>query len=36
MHTAYVVYSPGLLDDLPYTPEAVARLSGFARLVGRG
>ncbi|MGK3951480.1 TM0106 family RecB-like putative nuclease [Microbacterium sp. I2] len=36
MHTAYVVYSPGLLDDLPYTPEGVARLSGFARLVGRG
>lgn len=33
-HTAYVVYSPGLLDDLPYTPEGVARLSGFARLVG--
>lgn len=36
MHTAYVLYSPGLLDDLPYTPEGVARLSGFARLVGRG
>ncbi len=36
MHTAYLVYSPGLLDDLPYTPEGVARLSGFARLVGRG
>ena len=36
MHTAYVVYSPGLLDDLPYTPEGVARLSGFARLVGAG
>jgi len=36
MHTAFVVYSPGLLDDLPYTPEGVARLSGFARLVGRG
>jgi uncharacterized protein len=34
MHTAYVVYSPGLLDDLPHTPEGVARLSGFARLVG--
>ncbi|WP_203580159.1 TM0106 family RecB-like putative nuclease [Microbacterium hibisci] len=34
MHTAYLVYSPGLLDDLPYTPEGVARLSGFARLVG--
>ncbi|MCC2031351.1 TM0106 family RecB-like putative nuclease [Microbacterium allomyrinae] len=36
MHTAYLVYSPGLLDDLPYTPEGVARLSGFARLVGHG
>ncbi|WP_439592768.1 TM0106 family RecB-like putative nuclease [Microbacterium sp.] len=34
MHTAYLVYSPGLLDDLPYTAEGVARLSGFARLVG--
>ena len=34
MHTAYIVYSPGLLDDLPRTPEGVARLSGFARLVG--
>ncbi|SIT67747.1 bifunctional RecB family nuclease/DEAD/DEAH box helicase [Microbacterium sp. RU33B] len=33
-HTACIVYSPGLLDDLPYTPEGVARLSGFARLVG--
>ncbi|QIG39704.1 TM0106 family RecB-like putative nuclease [Microbacterium sp. 4R-513] len=32
-HTAYVVYAPGLLDDLPRTPEGVARLSGFARLV---
>jgi uncharacterized protein len=31
---AYLVYSPGLLDDLPHTPEGVARLSGFARLVG--
>ncbi len=30
---AYLVYSPGLLDDLPHTPEGVARLSGFARLV---
>jgi uncharacterized protein len=36
MHTAYLVHSPWLLDDLPYTPEGVARLSGFARLVGRG
>ncbi|GAA1997770.1 TM0106 family RecB-like putative nuclease [Microbacterium pumilum] len=35
-HTAYLVHSPGLLDDLPRTPEGVARLSGFARLVGRG
>ncbi|CAN5614305.1 TM0106 family RecB-like putative nuclease [soil metagenome] len=34
MHTAYLISSPGLLDDLPYTPEGVARLSGFARLVG--
>lgn len=34
MHTAYIVYSTGLLDDLPRTPEGVARLSAFARLVG--
>ncbi len=34
MHTAYIVFSPGVLDDLPRTPEGVARLSGFARLVG--
>ena len=33
-HAAYLVYSPGLLDDLPRTPEGVARLSAFARLVG--
>ena len=33
-HTAYLVSSPGLLDDLPHTPEGVVRLSGFARLVG--
>ncbi|GAA5026033.1 TM0106 family RecB-like putative nuclease [Microbacterium fluvii] len=33
-HAAYLVHSPGLLDDLPYTPEGVARLSAFARLVG--
>ncbi|MBF4562021.1 TM0106 family RecB-like putative nuclease [Microbacterium sp. VKM Ac-2870] len=32
-HTAYVVYSTGLLDDLPRTPDGVARLSAFARLV---
>jgi predicted RecB family nuclease len=31
---AYLLYSPGLLDDLPRTPEGVARLSAFARLVG--
>lgn len=35
-HTAYLVHSPGLLDDLPRTPEGVARLSAFARLVGAG
>lgn len=35
MHTAYVVYGTGLLDDLPHTPEGVVRLSAFARLVGR-
>lgn len=35
-HTAYLVYSPALLDDLPWTPEGVARLSGFARLVQAG
>jgi len=33
-HTAYVVYGTGLLDDLPRTPDGVARLSAFARLVG--
>ncbi len=33
-YAAYVLYSPGLLDDLPRTPEGVARLSAFARLVG--
>lgn len=32
MHTAYLVSSPGLLDDLPRTPDGVARLSGFVRL----
>lgn len=31
---AYLVYSPGLLDDLPHTPDGVVRLSAFARLVG--
>lgn len=35
-HTAYIVYAHGLLDGLPPTPEAVARLSAFARLVGAG
>ncbi|WOQ70047.1 TM0106 family RecB-like putative nuclease [Microbacterium limosum] len=33
---AYLVHSPGLLDDLPHTPEGVARLSAFSRLVGGG
>ncbi len=33
MQVAYLVYSPGLLDDLPRTPEGVTRLSAFARLV---
>ncbi|WP_308491783.1 TM0106 family RecB-like putative nuclease [Microbacterium terrisoli] len=31
---AYLVYAPGLLDDLPHTPDGVVRLSAFARLVG--
>ncbi|WP_460796978.1 TM0106 family RecB-like putative nuclease [Microbacterium sp. GXF0217] len=31
---AYLVHSPALLDDLPWTVEGVARLSAFARLVG--
>jgi len=31
---AFLVYSPALLDDFPRTPEGVARLSAFARLVG--
>ena len=30
---AYVLYAPGLLDDLPRTPQGVARLSAFTRLV---
>lgn len=34
-HTAYIIYSTGLLDDLPRTPEGVARLSAFATLVAR-
>ena len=33
---AYLIHSPALLDDLPYTPEGVARLSAFATLVGAG
>ncbi|MBT2484878.1 MULTISPECIES: bifunctional RecB family nuclease/DEAD/DEAH box helicase [unclassified Microbacterium] len=32
--TAYLIHSPALLDDLPFTPEGVARLSAFARLTG--
>ncbi|SDQ26625.1 bifunctional RecB family nuclease/DEAD/DEAH box helicase [Microbacterium sp. cf332] len=32
-HTAYIVYGTGILDDLPRTPEGVARMSAFARLV---
>ncbi|MGO1802246.1 MAG: TM0106 family RecB-like putative nuclease [Microbacteriaceae bacterium] len=31
---AYLIYSPALLDDLPRTPEGVARMSAFAHLVG--
>ncbi|MGO1769898.1 MAG: DEAD/DEAH box helicase, partial [Microbacterium sp.] len=31
---AYLVHSPALLDDLPHTPDGVARMSAFARLVG--
>ena len=31
---AYLIYSPGLLDTLPRTPEGVAQLSAFVRLVG--
>ncbi|SFR74280.1 uncharacterized protein SAMN04488591_3342 [Microbacterium azadirachtae] len=31
---AYLVHSPALLDDLPWTPEGVARLSAFAHLAG--
>jgi hypothetical protein len=31
---AYLVYSPDLLDALPRTPQGVAQLSAFARLVG--
>lgn len=34
MSVAYLVHSPALLDDLPWRPEGVARLSAFARLVG--
>ncbi|GLI27664.1 hypothetical protein ARHIZOSPH14_19060 [Agromyces rhizosphaerae] len=32
---AYLIYSPGLLDYLPYTPDGLTQLSGFIRLVGR-
>ncbi|MDR5698596.1 TM0106 family RecB-like putative nuclease [Agromyces aerolatus] len=31
---AYLLYSPGLLDALPYRPDGVAQLSAFIRLVG--
>jgi len=31
---AYLIHSPGLLDALPRTPQGVAQLSAFARLVG--
>ena len=31
---AYLIYSPGLVDTLPRTPEGVAQLSAFVRLVG--
>lgn len=34
MVAAFLVHSPALLDDLPWTPEGVARLSAFAHLVG--
>ena len=34
MSVAYLVHSPALLDDLPWTADGVARLSAFARLVG--
>jgi predicted RecB family nuclease len=30
---AYLVYSPGLTEHLPHTPEGVAQLSAFLRLV---
>ncbi len=33
-YAAFLLFSPGLLDDLPRTPDGVARLSAFARLVG--
>ena len=32
--SAFLLYSPGLLDSLPRTPEGVAQLSAFVRLVG--
>jgi len=34
MVAAYLIHSPALLDELPRTPEGVARMSAFARLVG--
>jgi len=33
-YAAFLIHSPGLLDDLPRTPDGVVRLSAFARLVG--
>lgn len=33
MVAAYLIHSPALLDELPRTPEGVARMSAFARLV---
>ena len=34
-YAAYLVHAPALLDDLPRTPQGVAQLSAFARLVGQ-
>ncbi|QGU28414.1 TM0106 family RecB-like putative nuclease [Microbacterium oryzae] len=36
MVAAFLLHSPALLDDLPYTPAGVARMSAFARLVSEG
>ncbi|MEZ5110075.1 MAG: TM0106 family RecB-like putative nuclease [Microbacteriaceae bacterium] len=35
-YAAYLLYSPALLDDLPRSPQGLAQLSGFARLVEGG